>query len=142
MKTVEQTETFSPINYLELMIEIVREEYLSYVTDLSSLFHEHECTVYYSEAEEILSDYGTFEAIAELVEYEKFNYGDVYVDLTNPCDIVNRLFVVKASEYLYQLQDDNEEIGKIFMDNWDNVLSDNDRKRLVECLEQELEDYL
>ncbi len=59
---------------------------------------------------------GTFEAIREIKEYEKWNFGEVTTDLSNPEKVVNMFVYIKGEEILQDT--------KIYTDYWNDQLTD------------------
>lgn len=65
--------------------------------------------VYTSDAIESLEEYGTFEAIGEVQDYEKDRFGELFTDLSNPCDVANMLVYILGEEVVKSVQDELEE---------------------------------
>ena len=97
---------------MELLKE-VKEQAIDYLTDNQDietygcdLHHEIFNTDYFcyydSEAKKYLENYGIFQAIEEVTEYEKFNFGEVTTDISNPCKLINMLVYIKGEEILYK----------------------------------------
>lgn len=84
----------------------------------------------YHEAEEALKQYGLFEAIGKVRDYENDVFGEVYTDLSDPEKIANMLFYIIAEEYMYG----DSEFGKILMDHWDDIADDETNEQLIEIL--------
>ena len=59
---------------------------------------------------------GTFEAIREIKEYEKWNFGEVTTDLSNPEKVVNMFVYIKGEEILQDT--------KIYDEYWNDILTD------------------
>ncbi|WP_368264118.1 hypothetical protein [Enterococcus innesii] len=53
-----------------------------------------------AEAIEALEQYGTFKAIQEIIDYEKWNFGEVMTDVSDPCKVAQRLWYLKGYEAL------------------------------------------
>ncbi len=87
----------------------------------------------YYEAEEALKQYGLFEAIGKVRDYENDVFGEVYTDLSDPEKIANMLFYIIAEEYMYG----DSEFGKILMDHWDDIADDETNEQLLEALDME-----
>lgn len=52
------------------------------------------------QSEVALSDYGVFEALREVRDYEMENFGECYTDISNPEKLANMLFYIKGIQYL------------------------------------------
>ena len=72
------------------------------------------------EAKKALEEFGTFNAIEKVMEYEKDNFGEVSTEVYNPEKLVNMLFYIIGEEVLYSLTNDIE----VFQENWDNIADD------------------
>ena len=95
---------------MELLKE-VKNQAIDYLTDNQDietygcdLHHEIFNTDYFcyydSEAKKYLENYGIFQAIEEVTEYEKFNFGEVTTDISNPCKLINMLVYIKGEKLL------------------------------------------
>ena len=93
------------------LLNEVKEQALDYLKDNQDLntygcdlHHEIFNTDYFccytSEAKKYLDSYGIFEAIKEVTEYEKFNFGESTTDISNPCKLINMLVYIKGEEIL------------------------------------------
>ena len=81
--------------------EYLREDYLS---DLhNELYNSDYEYIYYSDAEKDLAEYGVFDAIEKVKEYEQFNFGEVNTDFSNPCDVANMLFYIIGEKIIYEV---------------------------------------
>jgi len=73
----------------------------------SELHHEVFNTDYYiigtREAKEALEEYGVWDAISKVQEYEKDNFGEVYTDLSNPEKLVNMLYYIIGEEVIWEM---------------------------------------
>lgn len=122
-------------------IEEVKEtiaEKLSWYSDYyCDLHNEVANTDYYIigyyEAEEALKQYGLFEAIGKVRDYENDVFGEVYTDLSDPEKIANMLFYIIAEEYMYG----DSEFGTMLMDHWDDIADDETNEQLLEALDME-----
>lgn len=73
------------------------------------VFNTNYFYVYVSDAIESLEEYGTFEAIGEIVGYERCRFGEVSTDLSSPCDVANMLVYILGEEVVKSVQDELEE---------------------------------
>lgn len=69
---------------------------------------------YHSDATQWLSD-RAFDAIGAIQEYEQFNFGEIYTDLSQPQNVGNMFIYIIVGEIL------NE--SETLSDNWDRRLS-------------------
>lgn len=70
------------------------------------LFNMETFYIYTNDAIKDLEDYGTFQAIGEIVEYEKSRFGELSTDLSNPCDVANMLVYILGEEVVESVQDE------------------------------------
>ena len=68
--------------------------------------------VYTHEAINALDQYGTWDAIGEVQEYETENHGEVLTDLGSPEEVATALWQIIASTALYDLNIDGLEVGE------------------------------
>ena len=74
-------------------------------TDLQELHHDIFNTDYYMIGYANCIDWlgeSTFQVIDIIKEYEEFNFGEIYTDLTNPEKIVNMYVYIIVEELLYE----------------------------------------
>jgi len=62
--------------------------------------------IYTSDAIESLEEYGTFKAIGEVQDYEKDRFGELFTDLSSPCDVANMLVYILGEEVVEGVQDE------------------------------------
>ena len=109
-----------------MIIDAINDGYLldTYSCDMH---HEVFNTDYFIigryEAKEWLNNnFGTFEAIDAISEYEKDNFGEIYTDLSEPERVVNMLVYIIGQELL------NE--SETMRETWDNRLTQLDLNRI------------
>lgn len=73
-------------------------------------------------AEEALKQYGVFEAIEQVQQYELENYGELYTDLSNPEDLAHALYRVIGAEVLYDLEN---------LYNLSGIINEEENKELI-----------
>jgi len=100
----------------EQIIECLKGGYSGYYCDLH---HEVFNTSYYIigtyEAKKALEEFGVWDAIAKVREYEMDNFGEVYTDISNPEKLVNMLYYIIGEEVLWEMLDDS----KTWNEYWD-----------------------
>ena len=111
----------------QTLIKEVREtaiDFLKENSDHSSIYgcdlhHEIFNTdyfcVYTHECKKYLEEYGVFEAIEKVKEYEEFNFGQVTTDLSDPFKLLNMLVYVLGAEYLSNSDTLNNELWNIYI---------------------------
>lgn len=92
---------FTEEEALQTVIDLLENGFDGYYCDLhNAAFNDDYYIVYTSEAVEALDQYGTFDAIQEIVDFEKLDFGEVITDLSNPCSVANMLWYLKGYEAL------------------------------------------
>jgi len=93
----------------EAIVEALRNGYTGYYCDLH---HEVFNTNYYIigtyKAKKALEEYGIFDAIEKVQEYEIDNFGGVYTDLSDPEKLINMLYYIIGEEVLWRMLDDSK----------------------------------
>jgi hypothetical protein len=100
--------------------------YDGYYCDLhNEVFNTDYYIIGRNEAKNALREYDVFEAIEKVQEYEKFNFGEVYTDLSDPEKLVNMLYYVIGDEIICDMNEIEE-----FSENW-NKLSDDETNAII-----------
>jgi hypothetical protein len=93
------------------LLNEVKEQAIDYLTDNqdantygcdlhNEIFNTDYFCVYTSDAKKYLETYGVFQAIEEVTEYEKFNFGEVTTEISDPVKLINMLVYIKGEEIL------------------------------------------
>ena len=64
------------------------------------------------EAEKALEQYGVFEAIRKIKEYENDNFGEVLTDISKPEKVANMLYYIIGEEAIQELYEYSETLSK------------------------------
>lgn len=108
-----------------------------YACDLHHyLYNEPEFYIYYADAEQDLAELGTFAAIGSVQKYEQDNFGEVYTDLSDSCQVANMLVYIIGEELLYRIFGDTE----YFNEKWNSQLTSDDLEQMAEIAERWFED--
>jgi hypothetical protein len=100
--------------------------YSGYYCDLhNEVFNTDYYIIGTYEAKKALTEYDVFEAIEKVQEYEKFNFGEVYTDMSDPEKLVNMLYYVIGDEIICDMNEIEE-----FSENW-NELSDDETNAII-----------
>tara|TARA_R100001443_G_scaffold117045_1_gene139665 strand:- start:866 stop:1231 length:366 start_codon:yes stop_codon:yes gene_type:complete len=96
--------------------------------EASELHHEIFNTDYfiigYAESERWLDkNVGSFEAIRTIQEYEKFNFGEIYTDLSSSEKVCNMYTYIKGEEILHK--------SKTLSRLWNRKLDDEDLQDII-----------
>lgn len=113
------------------IIEALKDGYTGHYSDLH---HEVFNTNYYIigryKAEKALEEYGVWDAIAKVQDYEEDNFGEIYTDLSDPEKLVNMLYYIIGEEVLYEMMNG----VKAWEENWNNVADEETNARILEEL--------
>ena len=117
----------------EAIIECLKNGYSGYYCDLH---HEVFNTDYYIigtyEAKKALEEYGVWDAITKVQEYEKDIFGEVYTDLSNPEKLINMLYYIIGEEVLFEMMDGIE----AWEENWNNQADEETNNEILKELKK------
>lgn len=121
---------FTQIEALEAIKETLENSYEGYFEDLhNETFNTDYYIIGTYEAKQALNQYGTFEAIAEIQEYEKENFGEILTDLSDAEKVSNMLWYLIGRQAI-------ELIGDT-MDGLENIEgNEKDNKIIIEAIEK------
>lgn len=112
----------------------VLEWYTGYYCDLhGEVFNTNYYIVGTATAKEALEQYGVFDAMEKIQEYEKEHFGEILTDLSDPERIANMLYYILGDEYMFY----EGEFAEILSEHWDEVASEEVNEQLIEALELE-----
>jgi len=115
----------------EAIVEALRDGYDGYYCDLhNEVFNTDYYIIGTYQAEKALEEYGVFDALEKVKEYEKENFGEVYTDISDPEKLVNMLYYIIGEEVLDEMMDG----VKAFHNNWDNIATDETNSEILEAL--------
>jgi hypothetical protein len=78
---------------------------------------------YYNAEQEILKNGSVFDAISKIKEYEEFNFGEVYTDLSSSERVCNMLVYILGEECLNECE--------AVKNNWDDNLTDEIAEQII-----------
>ena len=81
----------------------------------NEIFNTDYFCVYTHECKKYLEEYGVFEAIEKVKEYEEFNFGEVATDLSDPFKLLNMLVYILGEEYLNNSNTLTNELWDIYI---------------------------
>ena len=129
---MENTQTyFTKKEALEDIKETL-ESYNGYYCDLhNEVFNTDYYIIGTYEAEKALEQYGTFEAIRKIKEYENDNFGEVFTDLSDHEKVANVLYYIIGEEAIQELYEYSEtfsenENDSATVENSDKIIQDID----------------
>ena len=96
---------FTNTEALEDILDVLESGYTGYMEDLH---HEVFNTDYYIigtyQAKQALTEYGVFEAIDRVQEYEDNAFGERYTDVSDPEQLANMLYYIVGDEIVQTLE--------------------------------------
>ena len=84
------------------------------------------------ESEQALEQYGTFEAIRKIQEYENDNFGEVLTDLSDPEKIANMLYYIIGNEAIQDLY----EYSETFLENENNCATVENSDKIIQDINE------
>lgn len=116
---------------LEDILDILEKGYDGYLGDLhNEVFNTKYYITGIYEAKQALTQYGVFEAIEEIQEYEKFHFGEVFTEMGDPEKVANMLYYLKGYEAAEKIQECND----LWDENWNNEVDEETRLSLIETI--------
>lgn len=117
------------------IIEALENDYDGYYCDLhNEVFNTDYYIIGTYEAKKALEEYGVFEAIKKVQEYEKDNFGEIYTDLGNPEAVVNMLYYIIGEEVLLEIMDGVEP----WLENWDNLANEETNEKILKEIKEKI----
>ena len=114
------------------IIETLEGGYSDYYCDLhNEVFNTDYYIIGTWQAKEALNEYGVFDAIETVQDYEKSNFGEVYTDVTSPEALVNMLYYIIGEEIIGDMYD-----IAAFANNWNNDADEETNAAIVSELNE------
>lgn len=125
--------------FFDEIIEVLENGYTGYYCDLHGDIFNYGVNADIKDLEE----YGVFNAIGEIQEYEKENFGEVLTDLGNASAVANMLYYIIGDKFLTDklnfynvLEEVEKELG-IEEDLWNEEATEEVNKAIVKRLKEE-----
>lgn len=120
----KNNEYFTRQEALEQIKEAIENGYSGYYCDLhNEVFNMDYYIIGSAEAKKALNEYGVFEAIEVVKDYEESNFGELTTDISSPEKLANMLWYIIGEEVI-------SEIDSITDDHW-NEYADEDSNEEV-----------
>lgn len=125
--------------FFETIIETLENGFSEYYCDLHGEIFNYGVNADIKDLEE----YGVFNALGEIQEYEKENFGEVLTDLGNASAVADMLYYIKGEEFLFETLNFNrilEEVSEDFfevIDLWNEQAEEDYNKAIVKRLKEE-----
>ena len=118
--------------YQEAIADIIynlEQGYDGYYCDLhNEVFNTDYYIIGTYAAEKALEEYGVFDAIRLVQDYEKDNFGEVYTDIADPEKLINMVYYIIGEEVIFDICD------IINNDNWNDEADEETNAKIVEAL--------
>ncbi|UQT00857.1 hypothetical protein [Enterococcus phage vB_OCPT_SDS2] len=104
--------------FFDEIIEILENGFTGYYCDLHAEIFNYGVNADVKDLEE----YGVFNALGEIQEYEKDNFGEVLTDLGNASEVANMLYYILGDNFMNNTLEFNtilEEVSEDFFGNTD-----------------------
>ena len=125
--------------FFEAIIEALENGFTGYYCDLHGDIFNYGVNADITDLEE----YGVFNAIGEIQEYEKDNFGEVLTDLGNASAVADMLYYIIGDKFLNETLEFNrvlEEVSEDFFGNtdlWNEQAEEDYNKAIVKRLKEE-----
>lgn len=122
--------------FFDEIIEVLENGYTGYYCDLHGEIFNYGVNADIKDLEE----YGVFNAIGEIQEYEKENFGEILTDLGNASAVADMLYYILGDKFLYETLEFNfilDSIANFDGDLWNEEASEEVNKAIVKRLKEE-----
>jgi len=128
MKTLDVIKKEGRNEIINMAIEYLKNDPSCYACDLHNEIYNTDYFIIgcYQAEQWLLKNYGIFDAIGDIQEYEKDNFGEVNTDLGESEKVLNMLVYIIGEEVLSE----SEHLRKV----WDNHLTQKDCKKIIKEL--------
>lgn len=143
LKMTNQT-YFTKLEALEEIKEMLQNGYNDYYCDLhSAVFNTSYYATTNEEAKENLEQYGFFEAIGKIMEYEKEQFGEIFTKLDEPMSVANMLWYIVGDEAIEKTNGLLEKIEEnTDIDLWNSEATQEVNEKLLHFLDIEIEEEM
>lgn len=109
----------------------VLNDYDGYYCDLhDEVFNSEYYADNKEEALEMLEEYGVFNAIKKIQDFQKTNYGECFTDFSIPQEIANFLYYLLGYEFMTE----NKNFSEIIDEYWNDEATDEVNNMLIGAL--------
>lgn len=137
--TIEYNVFLDEKGFFETIIEALEDGFSEYYCDLHDEIFNYGVNADVKDLEE----YGVFDAIGEIQEYEKENFGKVLTDLGNASAVADMLYYILGDKFLNETLEFNRVLEEVFEalgleeDLWNEVATEEVNKAIVKRLKEE-----
>ena len=117
---------------IEAIIEALEDGYDGYYCDLhNEVFNTDWYVIGNHLAREALNEYGVFDAIGLVQEYEESNFGESYTDYSDPEKLINMVYYIIGDEIIGDMYEIKE-----FDDNWNDCADEETNAIIIEAMKK------
>ena len=117
------------------IVEALQDGYAGYYCDLhNEIFNTSYYIIGTYEAKKAIEEYGVFDALEKIQEYEKDNFGEIFTDLSDPEKVVNMLYYIIGEEVIFEMMEGID----TFHGNWNNKATDETNKEILEAIGEDV----
>lgn len=114
----------------DAIVEVL-DDYDGYYCDLHDVvFNSESYADNKDEALEMLEEYGVFNAIKKIQDFQKTNYGECFTDFSIPQEIANFLYYLLGYEFMTE----NQNFTEIIDEYWNDEATDEVNNMLIGAL--------
>lgn len=125
---------FTTLEALETILEFIGNDYDGYYEDLhNEIFNSDYYIIGTYRAKKALEEYGVFEAIEKVMQYEKDNFGEVLTEIHDPEKLANMLWYIIGEEVLNSLELDEDGFGSLGEDDLEELLKYNENINKIQA---------
>lgn len=130
MTKITENKYFTEQEAMENIKEALENGYEGNLLDLhNEVFNQDYYIIGTSTAETALEEYGVFDAIRKIEEYEMNNFGEIYTKLSDPEKVANMLYYIIGEEVIQELVDEAD---------IDYEVDEEDTQQLVKLITEKL----
>lgn len=120
------------VGAIEAIMEALEYGFDGYYCDLhNEVFNTDYYIIGTAAAKEALNEYGVFDAIKLVQEYEDSEFGERYTDCSNPEKLINMVYYIIGSEVIGEMTNIPE-----FDDNWNNLADDETNEHIMDAMRE------
>lgn len=131
MDKTENRQYFTDEEISQDIVEVL-EGFTGYYCDLSNeVFNTDYYIIGTHKAKTALTQYGVFNAMEEIKQYEQDNFGEVFTEFSDPEKVANMLYLIKGEDFFYNTLEFNcildeaaEDLETDSLDLWNDQATD------------------
>ena len=119
------------------IIDFLKDGYDGYLCDMhDAIFNSELYTEDEAQAIDILDSMGGYSVVAEIIQYQQDNFGEITGDFSKPVWVLSMFWYIIGEEAMGELFEDVEN----FYDYWDEEVTDESRAFLIAEAEKKMQE--